>query len=370
MQHSYETFTATDWVSDDNFLKHHLSPSSESNQFWQQWLGEHPQCLVEWTLAGRIVDAVLAGLRTYSATYLSEQAEEELMTRIQATNRPAKMPARVRTFWQSKVAYWAAAACFFVALGAGYWFFESRSALGSLYNRQIANLSVAVQESVNETQQPKNVKLPDGSLVTLAPHSRLSYAANYGHTNRTVYLLGEARFNVTKNPQKPFFVYANEVVTKVLGTRFVVRSIDHDSKVTVTVEQGHVSVYRGRLAVADKKLDGVLLLPNQQVVFSRATETFAKGLVPTPRRVDVGEVTPVSFKFEETPITEVFNRLEKAYGVTIVYNADLLRECQFTSALNDESLYLMLDIVTQSIGATYETVDAKIVINSDGCQSN
>jgi transmembrane sensor len=276
----------------------------------------------------------------------------------------------VRPLWLKKTAYWAAAACLLVAIGLGYRFLKSGSVFDSLYTRQTAGLSGGTRENINDTQSRMDVKLPDGSVVTLAPRSRLSYPADYGHASRKVYLLGEARFDVARNPQKPFFVYSNEVVTKVLGTRFIVRSIDRDPKVTVTVESGHVSVYKGELPTSDKKLDGVLLLPNQQVVFSRKTQTFDKGLVQRPRRLDVDSQVPVSFTFDETPVAEVFGRLEKAFGVTIVYNADLLKECQFTSSLNNESLYLMLDIITQSIGATYETVDAEIVVNADGCKSD
>ncbi len=62
-------------------------------------------------------------------------------------------------------------------------------------------------------------------------------------TNRDVYLSGEAFFEVTKNPDRPFRVFANEIVTKVLGTSFTVRSFENDTTIQVIVRTGKVTVY-------------------------------------------------------------------------------------------------------------------------------
>lgn len=375
MPTAYETYSAAELVSDDAFLRHRLAPTGASTHFWDAWLLAHPERRAEWNLAHDLFDAVLAGLSSYARTYLSEEAEAALLDRIRATNAAVEVPTLVRPLWQRSAGYWLRAASVLLVLGIGGWYFFARPAAPpSLYQQRVAQLPPASPEQVNQTRQPKIVRLPDGSTAHLAPQSKLSYAAGYGQTNRTVFLVGEARFDVAKNPEKPFFVYANEVVTKVLGTRFVVRAFERDQQVTVSVQQGQVSVYRGqastRPAAPSKSLQGVLLLPNQQVVFARETETFAKTLVPAPQRVDAGGTASTSFAFDETPVAEVFAALEKAYGIDIVFDAGVLKDCQLTSTLGDESLYQKLNIVTQSIGATYETVDGKIVVNAKGCQAD
>lgn len=369
----YESFTATEFACDDAFLKHYLLPTTQSGQFWEQWLREHPHRQSEWKLATQLLEAVQLGLSDYARTYLSQEAEAGLLARIKATNAQRTEPVRIRPLWQTAGVY-RAAACLVLVAGFGYWAFWFNVPRPSRYQQQIASLKQTGIERVNQSEKPQFVRLPDGSSIVLAPQSRLRYPTDYGQQDRSVYLWGEATFDVAKNPQKPFYVYTNEVVTKVLGTRFVVRSFDHDQQVVVLVQQGQVSVYKSQptagTSVRDKTIEGVLLLPNQQVIFSRETETFAKSLVQAPQRIDADQATPIRFVFDEEPVTTVFQKLEKAYGIDIVYNADVLSECQLTASLTDEPLFQKLDVIVQSINATYGVVDGQVVISAKGCKAN
>jgi transmembrane sensor len=62
--------------------------------------------------------------------------------------------------------------------------------------------------------------LEDGTTVHLEKGSRLSFPVHFDPKKREVVLSGEAFFEVTENPSKPFYVYANELITRVLGTSF------------------------------------------------------------------------------------------------------------------------------------------------------
>lgn len=377
MQH-YEHFTPTDFACDDAFLSHHLSPTGQSAQFWAEWLTHHPHRRDEWTQGGHLLEAVRSGLSAYARTYLSEEAEAQLLARIQATN--ARIPIHIQPeapvipLWRTAWVTRAAAACFLLALGVSIWFYTTRSGSPTRYQQQVASLPPTRIETVNTTDKSQLIQLPDGSAVRLSPQSRLSYAADFGREERTVYLLGEANFDVAKNPEKPFYVYANELVTKVLGTKFSVKAFARDKNVTVMLQHGQVSVYRDNgsgmkptLPASQQNLTGVLLLPNQQVVFARQTEQFTKSLVAEPVLVQENAPVKPSFVFDETPVPDVFARLEKAYGIDIVYNADALTGCQLTASLTDEPLFQKLDVITQSIGATYELVDGQVVITAKGC---
>lgn len=81
--------------------------------------------------------------------------------------------------------------------------------------------------------------LPDGSGVELNTDSKLEI--DYDDAQRRVRLLrGEAFFDVARNPQRPFVVYAGDDVVRAVGTAFVVRYTDDD--LTVTVSDGSVEV--------------------------------------------------------------------------------------------------------------------------------
>ena len=369
---NYEKFGITDFVSDDAFLKHYLSPTDATIRFWTEWLEQHVHKSYEWQNARQLLEAVMLGLNDYARTYLSEENQTRLLERIQYTNAMSEDTTSVVPLWRKTriISMAAVAAC--VLLVSGIWFFKENQEPPSVYQQQITALQQKVIEKINNAEIPRAISLPDGSTVTLSPNSRLSYPSDFGKETRSVYLSGEAQFEVTKDVTKPFYVFANEIVTKVLGTRFMVNAFDKDKNVKVTVQSGQVSVYRpNRIEkpVADKqKKEGVLLLPNQEVIFERLTAQFKKSLVQNPIILQTPEQAAISFEFDETPVTEAFERLEKAYGLEMVFNREALENCQITTSLSQETLFEKLNIITQIIGGTYEKVDGQIVITAKGCR--
>jgi len=221
----------------------------------------------------------------------------------------------------------------------------------------------------NTTQQVQQVQLPDASRVTLQPGSSLRYAAALAGPRREVYLEGEAFFQVHKNPQRPFLVFTSQVLTTVLGTSFNVKAYPGQAKALVAVREGKVAVQPRATAQLDvtpthpAKL-GVLLLPNQQVVYSVASHQLKKELVDKP-----AVLVPQAFEFEERPVAEVFAALEKAYGVPIRYDRQKLAGCTVSITFYDEPLFEKLGLLCKSLGAYYTLADTQITIHSAGCQT-
>ena len=115
---------------------------------------------------------------------------------------------------------------------------------------------------------------------------------------------------------------------------------------------------------------GVILTPNQMAVFDREPERLTKSLVEDPaiiRPPNEKNGDSNSFIFNDTPVEKVFKVLEKSYGVTIIYDRDVLNNCTVTAPLGSETLYEKLDLVCKVIRATYEVVDAQIIVSSKGC---
>jgi ferric-dicitrate binding protein FerR (iron transport regulator) len=101
-----------------------------------------------------------------------------------------------------------------------------------------------------------------------------------------VYLTGEAFFEVAKDANKPFFVHANQVITKVLGTSFTVRAVADAPTVTVNVKTGRVAVFLANSQedaqqAQTKKLEGLVLSPGERVV----VEENNIGAVQAPKQV-------------------------------------------------------------------------------------
>ncbi|HYC85055.1 MAG TPA: DUF4974 domain-containing protein, partial [Chryseosolibacter sp.] len=114
------------------------------------------------------------------------------------------------------------------------------------------------------------------------------------------------------------------------------------------------------------EVNGVILLPNQQVVYQRELQSFEKTLVDEPVVLS-NAITSNNFNFENAPIPDVFRTLEESYGIEIIFDEEVMKTCFITAPLGSESLFEKLRIICRTIGATYEVIESKIVINSAGC---
>ena len=192
---------------------------------------------------------------------------------------------------------WAAAACVTLAVGAGgWWFWPGQTDTNSAYRERIRAVDAAVTEYANTGTGIRLVALPDHSRVQLESGSRISIPASFGSgATRPVYLSGEAFFEVTTNAKKPFIVYANRLITKILGTSFRVRALPGGAPVQVDVKTGRVSVYADELFA--HKPGGVsqtmVLMPNQQARFYPSEETLMKVLVSEPIPVANTPITAI-----------------------------------------------------------------------------
>ncbi|GAB3764660.1 FecR family protein [Spirosoma pomorum] len=229
---------------------------------------------------------------------------------------------------------------------------------------QVKLLSVRM----NNTTHPMQIRLDDGSQVTLEPGSFLRFPDHFSATKREVFLTGEAFFSVTRQPERPFLVVTDRIVTRVLGTSFRVKAFGGKANVSVTVRTGKVSVFdRPTSNVSGKELDNaVVLTPNQRAVFYPADARLVKTLAENPVLLTPDNQRP-DFNFVDTPLPIVFDRLEKAYGVDFVYDADALARCTLTAQLTNESLYEKLTLISEVTHARHEVIDGQVVIDSRGC---
>ena len=72
--------------------------------------------------------------------------------------------------------------------------------------------------------------------------------------------------------------------------------------------------------------------------------------------------------FEDVPLEKVFTQLSKIYGISIVYDNELLKKCTVTADLRIETFYKKLELICKAIGARYEIIDGQVVIQTNGCE--
>ncbi|MVM32096.1 DUF4974 domain-containing protein [Spirosoma sp. HMF4905] len=337
----------------------------------QQW-DEFPYRYPEKASTFKKAQEALRAIQGDTFVLPSAKVRQNIRQIMEATE-PVQISQPV-VWYQMPVWRWAAAAI--VLLGVT-WFSWQQNQLDAnpsarIYQQLVATAESPLEEVTNTTTRSHLIMLSDGSSVLLQPNSRISYPKQFNeHVKREVYLIGEAFFEVAKNPEKPFFVYADNLITKVLGTSFTVRT-DEKAQVNVIVKTGKVSVFtrsdKERVEKQQsKQLTGLVLTPNQRVQFDQDENRLLRSLVDSPTLLNM-PIQQSMFEFGNTPINQVFASLERAYGVEIVFDAEVMKNCYLTASLDDEPLFEKLNMICQTLDAQHEQMDGKILISSKGCQ--
>lgn len=105
-------------------------------------------------------------------------------------------------------------------------------------------MSCSSDTTVSSSGKFEEVELPDGSIVLLNKNSEISYPSKF--EERNVQLTGEAFFEVTPNPTKPFKVISGENEITVLGTSFNVKSTSESMEVEVSTGEVEMKSPKGK----------------------------------------------------------------------------------------------------------------------------
>jgi hypothetical protein len=72
--------------------------------------------------------------------------------------------------------------------------------------------------------------------------------------------------------------------------------------------------------------------------------------------------------FSDAPASEVLMAIQKAYGITIVFDEELMSHCSFTGAFTNESFFERITLVCKAVEAGYEQVDGQVIITGHDCE--
>jgi ferric-dicitrate binding protein FerR (iron transport regulator) len=314
----------------------------------------------EWCMAMEAANPV----RIPNDIELKEQDWSNVARHIRNTNK-LKKKGRIRLLWYST----GIAASLLIAC-AVYFSVINRQQTDVIASKDVESSATSDLKRVSTGNASQIAVLPDGSEVTLAPESELRFSESFDGSQREVYLEGEAFFNVSRDTVRPFLVYTNQVVTKVLGTTFTVKALRKEKSITVAVRTGKVSVYTPRDRDA-KNADGakeIILTPNQQIVYNKEGNSIARMIVDSPQKI-IHEEEVKRMRLEDASASEILAAIEKVYGVDIVYDEQVFASCILTTSLSDGDLYNRMEAICQAIDATFRIEENKIVVTGPGCRN-
>ncbi|MDL2320614.1 FecR domain-containing protein, partial [Alistipes sp. OttesenSCG-928-B03] len=198
-----------------------------------------------------------------------------------------------------------------------------------------------------------HLRLPDGSAVWLNSETILEYPEHFSDTQRDVYLSGEAFFDVTPDPAKPFRITTqDDLEVTVLGTKFNVQSYADADDACVTLLEGAVGVRHDA--------DYIELVPDQQALFDRAGGELRR------RRVADASIYAAwingRFDFEAVTLGVIVGAMEKWYDMSIVCDESVMADGErYTIKLSRRSdITQTLDIMRDVAGFDYR-IDGRTV---------
>lgn len=300
-------------------------------------------------------------LLSYLPATEKEQLKQVLLERIKsdidtevAENRLGRL--RNLRFPKATIFYLASliAAVFIMAFGV----------LIYIQNKSLANKNPQWAHQVivnNNTQAYVKQKLPDGSSVWLSPGTVMKYPQAFDKDKREIKMIGEAFFEVTKNPARPFIIYSGAMATRVWGTSFKVNAFENSAVNQVTVLTGKVSVsippsYTESLKNAlgmNHALNQVMLLPNQQATYLTSAKTLQKTNITDRSIILCWKRENVSFNND--PVKNVIEVLNKKFDVNIVADKNI-EKYRIKADFSDQNLADILEIMHLSMNITY-TID-------------
>ncbi|RXQ90982.1 FecR family protein [Ancylomarina salipaludis] len=167
------------------------------------------------------------------------------------------------------------------------------------------------------------VQLSDGTKVWMNSESSLRFKSKFTGKQRVVDLVGEAYFEVAKNPDQPFIVRTANTFVKVLGTKFNVKAYADEAYTYTTLNEGKV-----KLIMDDKQQ---IMAPNEQVVFDKKNRQYTKKVVDASI---YSAWTKGQFVFKDERLEDILSSLSRWYGVKVFYKHAQQKEERFSISVN------------------------------------
>lgn len=202
--------------------------------------------------------------------------------------------------------------------------------------------------------QSRSLVLSDSTKIFLNAGSVLVYPESFDADVRKVFLMGEARVLVAKNPEKPFIVSTHNMDVEALGTIFNVSDYPHSHISTSTLEEGSIKVQ-----VKTVNSMPAILKPGEQLVYDSSAKRISV------RKVDATKASAWVegyIVFDNAPFEEVIRALERRFDVTINYDADKYYGHSYCVKFSpDETIEDTMEILSQLINGYEYTINGRII---------
>ncbi|HEY9261998.1 FecR family protein [Chitinophaga sp.] len=389
---------AEDFLLDDSFLRYCMGTHEQDIQYWEEWINSYPEKRAAFDRARRTFDVINGqqGRLDVEVNKFRSLLQDHI-------DQSTTVHNKVRHLYRWRVA---AAVLLLVAGGAAWYQFGYRHTAssakaplaqqqdvlpgaskarlllgdgtevaldaiqanglkekdGTRINNDKGKLvyNVAGNSSnemmFNTLSTPRGgeyqLVLPDGTKVWLNAASSLRFPTKFAGKDRTVYLTGEAYFDVAQNAGQPFLVQLkNGLKVAVLGTAFNIMAYDDEAAVNTTLVSGKVKV-------AQINGSSVVLAPSQQALLPKDSQEFEVSDADIDKNI---AWKTGMFEFDDDDITTVMRQLARWYDVNVKFNGPV-PDKHYTGSIRKQSTLSQALHILKTAGIQYTIAGKEIIV--------
>ncbi len=207
--------------------------------------------------------------------------------------------------------------------------------------------SKSLEEQYNTILVPPgqriNLILADNSNVWLNSNTEFRYPTQFSQKNRTVYLNGEAYFDISKNKSKTFVVKTTHGDIHVTGTSFNVEAYSDFDTFETSLFEGGVEIFKNDIKLVTLNPNEKALLSNNKLVMSKIEDAdrylWKNGLIA----------------FNNKQLEDILLSLEKYFDIKIQIDSSKLPKHTYTGKFRQsDGVDYALRVLQRSIRFSFE----------------
>ena len=201
-----------------------------------------------------------------------------------------------------------------------------------------------------------NLKLSDGTDVYLNSGTLMKYPVSFlPNQTRSVYIEGEAFFNVKKATNSIFEVRSNQIIASVYGTKFNFKNFSEDFSSDIVLVEGSLGISN----VNSNDIN--MLSPGYKASIDKEVFNISKSKVNSKiytSWVD-GDVI-----FRNETFDQIIQKLQRLYNITIINNSKISNQL-FNASINveEEKIEEVLGYFNKIYNIDFQIFNNKIIIN-------
>jgi ferric-dicitrate binding protein FerR (iron transport regulator) len=281
----------------------------------------------------------------------TDSAWEKLKTRIETQEKLSGPAKKISEHADRNIIFFALRIAAVLVVTAGLSLVIYRS---FIYPNFISQRQLVIKAEPDRMVQ---TTLPDGSVIHIKANSEINYHKGKRGT-RELSLKGEAFFEISPDPDRPFIISTGPALVKVYGTSFSVESQKNGQTVNVYVESGLVS-----LARSARENQYITIEPGYMGTLTD------KGIEKKLNSNDNWLAWKTGkLEFRMKSLDSVIADLNHTYGTDITLESQVIADCHFTGTfLNHQPVDTVLEVLKTAFNLDITRTGSGTILSGTGC---